>query len=267
MTEVDTYVHRSRNRIPGWLELEDAVLFQMFDKMQKLAGTTGDLLEVGVYQGKSAALMGYFPRGEEKLTVCDLFGNPTDMQVNSEENQTWYPKLAQSKFEQHYLRFHNTLPETLVRSSQGLEEVLGGRSFRMMHIDGSHLYEVVKTDIDLTRKLAGPGNIVIFDDISSIHTPGVTAAVWEAVTTLGLRPLCITKKKMYASWEHQDPISAADVEKALATTKLAKYPYDFREADVVYVTAGAEASLPARVLRPFKPPVYDFVQARIQSMR
>jgi hypothetical protein len=49
-----------------------------------------------------------------------------------------------------------------------------------------------------------PGGFVIFDDIITLHTPGVTAAVWEGVFHDGLIPVYQTHK-LYGTWN--DPIN------------------------------------------------------------
>lgn len=57
--------------VPGWFPPLDQVLFTWFLEKQQLAG---DLLELGVYMGKSAILLGHHLRPGEAFTVCDLFG-------------------------------------------------------------------------------------------------------------------------------------------------------------------------------------------------
>lgn len=52
---------RALDSIDGWLYPEDVLLFQEIDALQGLSKVTGDLLEIGVYHGKSAILLGYFP--------------------------------------------------------------------------------------------------------------------------------------------------------------------------------------------------------------
>ena len=70
----------------------------------------------------------------------------------------------------------------------------------MIHIDGAHDYASVRNDLLLAKELLIPGGIVIFDDIISLHTPGVSGAVWEGVVNDGLLPLFQTRK-LYATWD------------------------------------------------------------------
>jgi hypothetical protein len=122
---------------------------------------------------------------------------------NRAEQYTWYSNLTRSVFEQTYLRFHTTLPVMLTCSSTTLLGAgrLSARTFRFIHVDGSHLYSIVRQDIRTAQHLLRPRGIVAFDDYRSVHTPGVAAALWEEVTRGGLIPLCLTPQKMYATWD------------------------------------------------------------------
>jgi hypothetical protein len=75
----------------------------------------------------------------------------------------------------------------------------------MIHIDGSHRYEDVRSDINLVPSLLLEEGIVVLDDYRALHTPGVSAAIWEAVVNDNLRPICLTADKMYASWGPPSP--------------------------------------------------------------
>jgi hypothetical protein len=59
--------------VPGWFLEVDAHVFVGMDSVQRARGIHGDLLEIGVYYGKSAILLGYCVRPGEHLVVCDVF--------------------------------------------------------------------------------------------------------------------------------------------------------------------------------------------------
>jgi hypothetical protein len=267
MQTADEYIRRGRRRVPGWFELEDAVLFGVFNRIQVGAGVSGDLLEIGVYQGKSAILMGFFPQPGEELVVCDLFGAEPDSAANRRENEAHYPRLEERKFAQQYLRCHSTLPRVLKQSSLEIEPLVKGKRFRFVHVDGSHLYSAVRHDIELARRHAADDAVMVLDDIASDHTPGVTAAGWEAVTQTDFTPLCVTKHKMYGTWSPDGVLNRDAVRRALDETGLRVYAFDFMDGPLLRVGPGREAPLVARVLAPFRPPVWDFLVARRQSFR
>jgi hypothetical protein len=176
-------------------------LFDWFLRRQDRLGTPGDLLEMGAFMGKSAVLLGEHLRNGQKLTVCDLFGGPVPDEANAVEVNESYPSLTRAGFEQNYLAFHKELPEIIQAPSFEVPDRVPAGSCRFVHIDASHLYEHVSGDIAASRDLLGPGGVVVMDDFRSEHTPGVAAACWEAVFTAGLKPVCLSAMKMYATWE------------------------------------------------------------------
>jgi hypothetical protein len=55
----------------------------------------------------------------------------------------------------------------------------------------------------------------VFDDYRSRHTPGVSAALWDAVLHETLHPFCLSPGKMYAYWGNQPPFDLKTLQKWL----------------------------------------------------
>lgn len=128
------------------------------------------------------------------------------------EHITYHSDLRQAQFQRQYRRFHRELPEIVAASSTSLDrDGLAGRS-RFVHIDGGHAYEVVREDILTARRILGKGGVVVFDDWSQPHCPGVALAVWEEYLRGDLIPLCLTGTKLYATWD-PDGLTPKDLEK------------------------------------------------------
>ena len=89
----------------------------------------------------------------------------------------------------------------IVGPSAQLDRTRLARQFRLVHVDGGHEYEVVREDILTARALLGDGGIVIFDDWSQPHCPGVAMALWESYRVTNLIPLGFTDTKLYATWD------------------------------------------------------------------
>jgi len=212
-----TYVDSASETVPGWFDPRDAMLWLAIDELQRDAGVEGDLLEIGVFLGKSAILLGYLARPGEILTVCDLFEDQPATGEVAAEHARFYEGLTRSRFEANYLRFHDDLPTIIQGSSTESLADLKDESFRFVHVDGSHSYDVVRADVATARRLCGPGGIVVFDDVFTGHTPGVCAAVWDAVVHDGLQPLATTNK-LYGTWSDQ----AIDV--AALRAALSRHP-------------------------------------------
>jgi hypothetical protein len=192
------YASRLRT-IPGWFNLTDFHLFDFVLGRQLKEDIAGDLLEIGSYQGKSTILLGYGPRHDEAVVVCDLFGAEPGETGSPIEGLGAYEGLTLKQFDANYDRFHSHRPVVNVCASSELSGRIVGREFRFLHIDGSHAYECVKDDIELAIGCSAPRAVLVLDDFRSPHTPGVASAVWEAVADGKLYPFCISASKLYAT--------------------------------------------------------------------
>ncbi|GGT30483.1 class I SAM-dependent methyltransferase [Streptomyces chromofuscus] len=197
---------RRLDDVPGWFPVLDQVLFDWLLNRQEAAGVRGDLLEVGVYMGKSAIFLGRHLREGEHYTVCDLFEGDAPDDANRAESTKSYSALTRQAFETNYLSFHDELPRVVQGPSSLVPGEVERNSCRFVHIDGSHLYEHVYDDIGAARDVLVPDGIVVLDDFRSEHTPGVSVAVWEAVLSRGLRPICLSTQKLYGTWGDPEPV-------------------------------------------------------------
>ena len=192
----------TRDDVEGWLYPTDAELLAAINDAQGARGFTGDVLEIGAFKGKSAILLGYFPRAGESLIVCDVFDSGAAVsQDNLNENVAYFSQLRQADFEKNYLRFHDALPTMQVRPSTELGDHVADGSCRLIHVDACHRYAEARADMLLARRLLGPGGVMVVDDWSVAHLAGVAAALWELCLTGDLIPLAFTWGKFYATWD------------------------------------------------------------------
>ncbi|GAA2254798.1 MULTISPECIES: class I SAM-dependent methyltransferase [Kitasatospora] len=207
MTSADTApvsapAPRTPDDVPGWFWKADQEVFGWMLERQTAAGTGGDILELGTYLGRSAILLGEHLQPGESLTVCDLFDSDAPDDDNSAEMAMSYrDSLTRRAFEANYLAFHPKLPTVVQAPTSALADGrIPAGSCRFVHVDASHLYEHVAGDIQVARAALGPDGLIALDDYRSEHTPGVAAAVWEAVFDHGLQPVCLTPEKFYGTW-------------------------------------------------------------------
>ncbi|MER5519047.1 class I SAM-dependent methyltransferase [Streptomyces sp. NPDC002763] len=211
-TQETTRPPRRLDDVPGWFPVLDQVLFDWFLGRQEDSGMRGDLLEVGVYMGKSAIFTGRHLRPGESFTVCDLFEGDAPDHANQAESTKSYGKLTRRLFEENYLAFHDELPRVLQGPSSVVPAEVAPGTCRFVHVDASHLYEHVHGDIGAARDLLVPDGIVVLDDFRSEHTPGVSIAAWEAVLNRGLSPVCISTQKLYGTWGDPGPVQEELIE-------------------------------------------------------
>jgi Methyltransferase domain len=261
--DIERYVESGRLRVPGWFGRADAILFCIFDDLQREAGIEGDILEIGAYQGRSAVLLGYLTRPGERLVVCDLFGRPATSAEEDDENLRHYAGLEQRQFMDHYLAHHPDPPELLVRPSQTLDPAELGQRFRYVHVDGSHFYGAVRGDIELTRQILVPGGLAAFDDVK--EDASVTAAVWRAVGSDGLVPICLSDK-MYSSWDLETASYMAGLRRRLAERDDVSFGvHELGEGTLVDIEWWQERRLRRRAAEALVPPVFMRLLSRAVS--
>jgi predicted O-methyltransferase YrrM len=199
-----TRAQASLDDVPGWFPRTDQLVMGALLDHQATAGLRGDLLEMGAYLGKSAILIGRHARPGERFVVCDLFGTEAETAENK-KTAAFYRTLSREAFEANYLAFHDRLPEIVQAPTSMLVSCLAESSFRFVHIDACHLYRHVVEDLETSRRLLADGGLVVCDDIRTLHTPGVAAAVWPLVHSGELRPVVLTPNKLYATWSDPEP--------------------------------------------------------------
>lgn len=199
---------RTLDDVPGWLYPADRLLFEWFLARQNARQMPGDLLELGVFQGKSAIVLAGYLRPGDVMTVCDLFELVIDDTSVRLGMSGAYHTLTQAVFERNFLAFHDQLPVIVKGRTDVITEHVAAASCRFVHVDASHLYQHVHTDLLSARKLLREDGLVVLDDYRAEHTPGTAAAVWEAVAVDGLNVVCVSGNKFYGTWS--DPTEVQD---------------------------------------------------------
>jgi hypothetical protein len=183
--------------IPGWLLDEDIYTFFAVDDYLHEQNVKGDILEIGVYKGKSAIILNSLIRESEKLYLCDIFDGETT-EKNKREILNSYDKYNINQLNSLFHKHFDQYPEILNCNSTSLSSVVGDKKFRLIHVDGSHEFSIVQEDVRNVYNWAlMPNGIVIFDDYRSAHTIGVSAAIWEAILFKKMKPILRTESKLY----------------------------------------------------------------------
>lgn len=180
--------------VPGYFTPRDAAFFVAVHEEQRRRGTDGDLLEIGVSEGRSAVLLGALAADHEEVVLCDVWGH----EVGAPPADPTQVRGAR-RFLETYRQRHARDPRLVVASSDQLAGIGLSATFRLAHIDGSHDHDVVGTDADLVAGLLQPAGIVAFDDIASRAWPGVAAAVWPRVAAGVFVPVLLTDDKLYVT--------------------------------------------------------------------
>lgn len=261
--DVDAYV-RELDTVRGWLSPTDARLLRLADAAQRSAGVTGDILEIGAYEGKSAILLGFLARPGEEVVVCDLFDQAPADEANRAESAYWYPDLSRSAFEANYVAWHGRLPTIVAQSSTELGRLGWPARFRLVHVDGAHTHDVVRADVATSRQLSVDGAIAVFDDYRREGLPGVAAAVWAAVADNGLVPVCLSGAKLYATWAEPDSALCRTFREHVRQSGLPVDNQPINGHEVLCVSASADQGRLARWVPPALVPMASSARAAVR---
>lgn len=158
--------------IEGWLAREAAMLFAWINDIQIKHGVAGDIFEIGVHHGKSAVVLaGLVRHGQERLTVCDVFGAQQGNPSRSGEG-------VRAIFEKNMAALH---PKGGIRilemPSQELRASDIGSVYRLFHIDGGHNADEAFADLELAAGVLHNRGAIVVDDPLRIEWPGVAEAI------------------------------------------------------------------------------------------
>jgi hypothetical protein len=186
--------------VPGRLLPIDVRFLIELDRQQHLHGVSGDILEVGIADAKSAILFGYFTRGRtDQLIMDDTFGKSAAMggpdwcDADRPSVSSW-----QEQFDAQYLRFHAVLP-TMVHEPQLDPRSMAG-TCRLVHIGTSRDDVTLKGHIRIAQQLLAPGGIAAIDGFCDPGNPTAGAALWEEVLSGRFLPICMTYQTLYGVW-------------------------------------------------------------------
>ena len=123
----------------------------------------GDILEIGVWKGKSLAYMQRLSPPNTKIVgvdPCELSGQLQDL--------TYFKELL-----------FNEAVIIVAHSEKAVPKVSSiSKKFKLIHIDGGHSYHNVWLDFLLYERFLVPGGYIVFDDYNDLeHSPEVGLAV------------------------------------------------------------------------------------------
>ncbi|MCZ6456007.1 MAG: class I SAM-dependent methyltransferase [Actinobacteria bacterium] len=258
---LDAYIPRMGD-IHGAFHNVDAYVFEAISESQVESGATGDILEIGAYLGRSAIVLGYLLGENETLHICEPFPNPSAAHPDFlPETIDWYETYTQEIFEENYLRFHDELPEIYAHTSFELPGKLAPKSFRFVHLDGSHNAEALESDISLTKDILIDRGVISFSVYRNMSTLEVAAAVWGEVAESSLFPICATESHLYASVTPYSSAETADLHARLQSTpRMNVVPSEFRGVEVALMQP-----VPSAKLKSYVPPVLLPLARRARS--
>lgn len=156
--------------IPGWFGFHSYALWRGLLDHQATVG--GDLFEIGVWRGRSAAVLATYCKPGEKLYLCDL--DLDEAAVRQAIASVGAP------------------PPAIVPLSGPSSDLPGKldlramhQTVRWMHIDGEHTGTAVYAELELAHRIVKREGLVVIDDFFSPRYPANTT---EAVRYIEKNP-------------------------------------------------------------------------------
>lgn len=150
-------------KIEGWFNPESQAIWDCLLSFQAEKGIKGNMLEIGVYHGKSAALSALHAQKGETCLFVDP-GLDQDAEKMLQDVGAGEAEVVRSRSD-----FLNA-PGFLSKWS---------KSHRWIHIDGEHSGMAVSNDLEIADQLLHQNGIVSVDDFMSDAYPQITLAVYR----------------------------------------------------------------------------------------
>lgn len=169
---VDDYLLHGYRSVPGMSSQFAAAITCGLMRIQTAMGVTGDVAEIGTFQGRFfIALAKALAPGERALGI-DRFDWPTPAVLN--------------RFE-HNCDQHGIAPEQRITwkadsgnmSPSDVTTRLDGGSVRLFHIDGEHTRTALTRDLELATAVMCPGGLIVLDDMLHPGYPTLMVAVLD----------------------------------------------------------------------------------------
>ena len=167
MKRFDEYM-KHFSEVEGWFQTPAIAIWDSLLSYQEGQRISGNMIEIVVWKGKSAALAALHCQPGEECVFVDAMpldaAKATISQVLPQA--TCHYLLEQSQF----LARHPFVSQ-------------GTRSFRWIHVDGEHTGQSVINDLEIADHLLSDRGIAVFDDFFSPGYPQVTQAIFQFLAT------------------------------------------------------------------------------------
>jgi hypothetical protein len=185
-------IMRRTRQIEGWFSRDAAALIALLDEAQLMAGVRGNIFEIGVHHGRSAVILCGLARNEERLGVCDVFGEQTH---NVSASGSGDRAIFEANIAAAAPGF--TRLDVFAKPSDKLTAEEIGRPHRLFHIDGGHLCEEALADLRLGATVLHDQGAIIVDDPFRADWPGVTEAILDFLAERpDFRPMIVGFNKL-----------------------------------------------------------------------
>lgn len=183
---VDNYLEHDSGGVPGMSSRLGLSIMAALLDIQAQNEIVGDVVEIGVFEGRSVFALALALQDAETAIAIDTFD--------------WPDAGLMGRFLAHIQRLgiseHRIQPlkaDSRKMSYAEIRKMCRTQSCRLVHIDGDHNPESLVSDLGLSSALVGDAGLIVIDDMLHPSYPDITVAVqafldqtpaWQALCTI-----------------------------------------------------------------------------------
>jgi len=155
--------------VQGWLSGGPrAAIWALLDS-QVLDGVAGDVMEIGVFHGRTFALLAASRQLDERAVAVDLFGS-------EQRRSAFLVNMARLGVDDGRMDLWDMSSEEFAKMPG---RVALDNRIRFLSLDGGHNHETVTVDLKIAEVALNADGVVAFDDFFNPWYPEVTAALFD----------------------------------------------------------------------------------------
>lgn len=201
LVRFDRYMTTESKQVVGWIGENLHTSVGTIAALQYKHGVTGNVCEIGVYQGRFAVGLSWLMRDGETFCAVDVFD---EQWMNIDFSGTGASRAA---FEDNWDKFANGnvflslhQADSLSMNEISKREVFEKSGpFRLFSVDGGHMAEHVINDVKIAIQYLARGGVIFVDDYLNPFWPGVHEGFCKFMFNEhpSVRPFCFHENKLF----------------------------------------------------------------------
>ncbi len=159
---------QDKNDLEGWFYPRDMLSLAVLNELHSNANVIGNIVEIGVYKGKSFCFLSHFIKDNENLYGYDTFS----------EDCYESTKLALKNYGTNS-QYELIKADTSELNNDDIKAKIDEKGIRILHIDAGHEYHEVLHSLLLFSPYVVNSGIIVMDDYQDPEFPGIEAAVLD----------------------------------------------------------------------------------------
>jgi len=151
-----------------------SVLWSLLELQDHLS-VTGNIAEIGVFQGKLFILLCHWLNVGEAAFAIEVFGKPPGS--DTETRDIFLGNLKRFGIPEDRVRLE--VCDSLDLSPFSMKDLAEGATVRLFSVDGDHSKKAVLHDLEVAEAALSPEGVIIADDLFNVWYPNVTEAVYD----------------------------------------------------------------------------------------